>query len=581
MKDLSIADSLSILIPARNEQFLSRTIEDILKNKRGKTEIIVGLDGEWSDPPISDHHDVTILYYPESIGQRAMVNRLCKLSKGKYVMKADAHCAFGEGFDIKMMEAMRGHDDWTMVPIMKNLHAFDWVCKKCGTRRYQGPSGPCKKCGGETEKDILWRAKPSPNSTSYCFNPEPKFKYFREYAKRPEYRKDLEETGLTETMSLQGSCFMMTRDKYWELNVCDEEFGSWGSQGIEISCKVWLSGGRVVCNHNTFYAHLFRTQGSDFGFPYPLSGNQVERAKKKTKDMFFNNNWSGQKYPLSWLVKKFWPIHCWEQKDLDELITQETKQEWHDKTIEKTPSKCIIFYTDNKLPIKLAKRVQKNLKKISQEKGIPIVCCSLKKMNFGDKNVHFPSLKRGYVSMFKQILAGLEASTADIIFFAEHDILYSSTHFDFIPPKKDVYYYNLNVWKIRIEDGHALKVDDCKQVSGLCAYRELLLEHYRKRVETVESKLKEYGEDTKGFNKFIHNMGFEAGTQTRKERVDDFKAEGWESACPNLDIRHKNNLTSNRWTKDKFRNQKYTAGWTEADEILGWGKTSDLIKGLN
>ena len=46
---------LSILIPARNEQFLKNTVEDILKNKRGNTEIIVGLDGEWADPPIQDH----------------------------------------------------------------------------------------------------------------------------------------------------------------------------------------------------------------------------------------------------------------------------------------------------------------------------------------------------------------------------------------------------------------------------------------------------------------------------------------------------------------------------------------------
>jgi len=31
---------LSILIPARNEMFLARTIEDILKNSEGKTEVI-------------------------------------------------------------------------------------------------------------------------------------------------------------------------------------------------------------------------------------------------------------------------------------------------------------------------------------------------------------------------------------------------------------------------------------------------------------------------------------------------------------------------------------------------------------
>ena len=52
---------LSILIPARNEMFISNTVADIVKNKRGKTQVIVGLDGVPADPPIADHPDVTIV----------------------------------------------------------------------------------------------------------------------------------------------------------------------------------------------------------------------------------------------------------------------------------------------------------------------------------------------------------------------------------------------------------------------------------------------------------------------------------------------------------------------------------------
>lgn len=62
---------LSILIPARNEQFLARTVQDLLDHRRGATGIIVGLDGPWANPGIPDHPDVKILRYPESIGQRA------------------------------------------------------------------------------------------------------------------------------------------------------------------------------------------------------------------------------------------------------------------------------------------------------------------------------------------------------------------------------------------------------------------------------------------------------------------------------------------------------------------------------
>ena len=147
----------SILIPARNEMFTARTVQDIIEKKQGKTEIIIGLDGQWADPGVEDHPDVRIIYVSQPLGQRAMTNKLARLSKAKYLMKVDAHCSFDEGFDVKLMADIQ--DDWTVVPIMKNLHAFDWVCPD-GHRRYQGPSGPCNECGKETTRDILWRAKP-------------------------------------------------------------------------------------------------------------------------------------------------------------------------------------------------------------------------------------------------------------------------------------------------------------------------------------------------------------------------------------------------------------------------------------
>jgi hypothetical protein len=32
-------------------------------------------------------------------------------------------------------------------------------------------------------------------------------------------------------------------------------------------------------------------------------------------------------------------------------------------------------------------------------------------------------------------------------------------------------------------------------------------------------------------------------------------------------------MSPSRWRKDQFRNQKYTAGWTESDGVPGWGTT--------
>lgn len=303
---------LSILIPSRNELFLSRTIQDILERREADTEIIAVLDGAWAEPPIPQHERVNVIYVPESIGQRASCNMAAKLASGKYLMKVDAHCAFDQGFDRIMLQDMQ--DDATMVPIMRNLWAFDWKCYHCGWKRYQGPTPKvCPDCGksDRIKRKMIWKGKEHPQSKSYCFDSEPRFQYFNEYCRREEYHKALVETGITESMSLQGSCWMLSKDKYFELDICDEAWGYWGSQGIEVACKTWLSGGRVLVNHHTWYAHMFRTQGSDFGFPYHISAKQSEHAKQVARDIFFADKWDKQVRPLKWLVDKFAPVKGW------------------------------------------------------------------------------------------------------------------------------------------------------------------------------------------------------------------------------------------------------------------------------
>lgn len=550
----SIMKDLSILIPARNEEFLKRTVEDILANIEAETEIIVVLDGYETDLPLNPR--LRVICNQESIGQRAATNQACKLSSAKYVMKVDAHCAFDKGFDRKMLEAFKEvGDDVTMVPTMRNLHVFDWVCPT-GHRRYQSPSGPCKaclpsgmECGQPTKKDIVWIPKKKPESRSYCFDHEPHFQYFNQFTKRPGYGGDM-----TESMSIQGSCFMLTRAKYWELDVCNETFGSWGSQGIEVACKTWLSGGRVIVNHRTWYAHMFRTQGGDFGFPYPITNEQTNKAKQLSKKIWFDNLWPKQIYPLSWLLEKFWPVPGWTEEEFAKLKAWPlpNRKEIQEKSV------GIVYYTDNRLDEKIMKRCQEQIKK----SGLPIVSVSLKPIDFGD-NIVLP-LERGYLTMFKQILAGLEKISTDVVFFCEHDVLYHSSHFQFRPTRKDVYYYNTNVWQLRAIDGHALYYD-CKKTSQLCADRKFLIEHYKKRVALVEK------------NGFTRRMGFEPGTHNRPERVDDTTSEEWRSEFPNVDIKHGKNLTGERWKQSEFRSQRNCRNWKESDEIPGWGKGDAII----
>lgn len=540
---------LSVLIPARNEMFLNKTIENVLANIQADTEIIAVLDGYWPEVPIPQNEQVHIIHHPASIGQRAAINEAARVSTAKYIMKLDAHCAVAPGFDVALMADCE--PDWTVIPRMYNLHAFDWVCKLCGERTYQGPKpSHCQRCGsaGNIEMVMVWQPRLSRRTDFARFDSSLHFQYWRAYEKRPEAQGDI-----ADVMCCVGAGWFMERARYWELGGLDEAHGSWGQMGVELACKSWLSGGRQVVNKKTWFAHMFRTQPG-FGFPYPNPG--VTQAREHSRQLWFGNKWPKAKYDLLWLVNKFAPVPDWnkeilysiQDKYMDDLCVTGSFGP------DGLPIKGLVYYTDNRLEPAINDAVLTQLERAR----LGVISVSLRPIGFGYNIVL--DRERGVLTMFKQILAGLEASTADIIFFVEHDVLYHPSHFDFAPPRRDTFYYNENVWKVDATTGQALFYY-CRQTSGLCAYRELLLEHYRKRVAIVEK------------NGYTRRMGFEPGTNNRAERVDDYKSEAWMSQVPNIDIRHNKNLTPSRWKKEQFRNQKYTKGWTESDGVPGWGKT--------
>jgi glycosyltransferase involved in cell wall biosynthesis len=308
---------LSVIIPSRNEEWLNRTIIDVLENSSEKAEVIAIIDGQaYNDILPEPHERLTIVLLNKSVGQRSATNIGVRLSKAKWVAKADGHTCYGKNFDTILLADAK--DNQAIVPTMKNFHVFDWVCE-LGHRRYQGPSGKCLECGKPTEKDVVWRAKESPNSRSYCFDSEPHFQYFGDYLKRMKKVPDI-----TQTMSLQGSFFMVTRKKYWELGLGDEKlFSNWGSQGLQIANSYWLTGGEVVVNNKTHYAHMFRTQGGDFTFPYPISHKETLKNRERARQNYFHSKWRKQVYPMSWLLEKFWPVKGWE---MSQLIAQKNTE---------------------------------------------------------------------------------------------------------------------------------------------------------------------------------------------------------------------------------------------------------------
>jgi glycosyltransferase involved in cell wall biosynthesis len=311
---------LSVLIPARNEEWLSRTVADVLAHARAETEVIVVCDGEWANPPLEDHPRLRMIRTPAPIGQRAATNVAARMSNATYVLKLDAHCSMAEGFDQTLIDAARTlGPDVTQIPQMRNLHVFWRICKACGTRFYQGPmTAACDHCQSTEgyRREIVWQPRANTRTDSWRFDHTLHFNYWNGRFNRRSTRSDIEDV-----MSSVGACFFMRRDQFWRLGGLDESHGSWGQFGVEIACKSWLSGGRHVVNRLTWFAHLFRTQGADFGFPYPMRGSDQDKARAHSRQLWMENTWPGQTRPLSWLIEKFQPIPGWHLPEKEESPT--------------------------------------------------------------------------------------------------------------------------------------------------------------------------------------------------------------------------------------------------------------------
>ena len=527
---------LSVLIPARNEMFLARTIEDVLNNIEADTEVIAVCDGAWPDPPVKDHERVRLIYHAEPIGQRAAVNEAARLSQAKYVMKLDAHCSVDKGFDRKLMEDCEY--DWTIIPRMYNHHAFDWECKKCGERTYQGPEPKkCEKCGsGEFQMKIVWQPRRNRRSDFMRFDHNLKFAYWRAFGKRPEAQGDL-----APTMSAIGACFFMHRQRFWDLDGMDEDHGSWGQFGTEVACKSWLSGGQHLVNKKTWFSHMFRTQPG-FRFPYPLSGRDVAKARKHSLALWKKGAWPKAKHDLDWLIDKFAPVPEWQG--------QEEKP--------KEQKVGLVYYTDNHGDPGLLQACRDQILRCMEEKNLSsLVSVSQEPIdNFG-KNFVMP-IGRSNLSMFKQILKGLEECDAEIIFLLEHDVIYHSSHFDFRPTDKRTFHYDLNRWAVCDETGKAVFYET-RCTSLVCAHKKVLGKHYRKAVKYAEA-----GQWKRGWG-YAPPRGLPK--DQRVGRAKTYKAEH-----PSLDIRREDCWTEKRMTKDQFRNERGRKGWTEAGEVFPWGQ---------
>jgi len=398
---------LSIIIPARNEILLEQTIRSCLANTREDlTEIIVVLDGYLPDPPINaESNRVRFIHYPEAIGQRPAINAAARMSSAKYICKLDAHCQLGPKFDEILIESAKELGrNVTQIPRMYNLdrHKFgeDWA-------------QDCAKRPKQTDRMYIgWNDKGELRSLYYGS---------RE-AKGPD-------NSYIETMGCMGPCFFIDREYFWETGGCEESFGHWGSQGIEVACKAWLSGGKLITNSKTWFAHWFR--GSDGGFPYPISGRMIDQGRKKAENLFTGDKWEKAVRPFQFLLDKFDPPTWKKPEPVIEVVEVEE------------PGTTVLYYTANQEAPDFAQKIRDKIRENSGDKRI--VSVSQKPIDFG-YNLHIGELGLSYDNLVLQLLVGAKNIKTKYIALAEDDFLYPKEYFDFIPEKDDCLYRADNLY---------------------------------------------------------------------------------------------------------------------------------------
>jgi len=141
--------------------------------------------------------------------------------------------------------------------------------------------------------------------------------------------------------------------------------------------------------------------------------------------------------------------------------------------------------------------------------------------------------------------------------------LYHPSHFDFVPPTDNVYWFNENCWAVDAATGQALHHCRMRMTSGLVAGRDILIEHYKKKIAWVTERGK--------FSRQI--VGYEPGKRASRKRLGDYAQGAFSSPWPNIDIKHDGNITRKRFAPTDWRNwNTIKASWRLADEVPGWGR---------
>ena len=270
---------VSIVIPSRNEEFLAKTVDDIFAKATGEIEVIVVLDGPTAFPLPAERPNLKLIKKPVAQGHKPSTNAGARVATGKFLMKTDAHCMFGKGFD----------------EILKADCEDDWVTT---VRRFTLDPG-------------LWQPRPHIGVDYYYIACPWTQRAFRlKIAQWKSKTVHSRHIPIDDQMAIHGSMYLMTLDHFRNrIHGLDEErFGFWAGEPQDIGTKTWLGGGRVIINKKTWYAHL-QLKPFKKGYAFPLK--EAIRGQALVAQYWTTNKWEDRIHDFDWLIEKFWRLPRW------------------------------------------------------------------------------------------------------------------------------------------------------------------------------------------------------------------------------------------------------------------------------
>lgn len=289
---------LSVIIPSYNCQYVSRTVDDIFSKAKEEIEVIVLLDNYWPTPLINDHKNLIIVHKGKQTGMRDSINLGVEIATGKYIAKCDDHCLFGEGFDVALKK--ESQENWLQVPSKYSLDAKTWTIVRQAVE-YEFMAFPYSSKSGIGLYSKKWLGKNGIN---------PPNRRVSEWYYKENERINIK---IDDIMIIQGSFWFMEKQHFINIGGLFN-YKTMYQEPQELTFKTWLSGGKVVVNKNTWYAHMYK--GDDFGDEphirgYELNLNAMRKTERYGNWFWMNDKWELATRKMKWLIDKFSPIPSW------------------------------------------------------------------------------------------------------------------------------------------------------------------------------------------------------------------------------------------------------------------------------